>query len=106
MRTSQVPRNISLSIHITCFLFFFSQPNKSHSHVLLTSKLAANYQFIPCWFLSPLCTCTIPTQQGDTSNTLLCSDWSDNERGLLLLADQFKFSKLKLNFRWKERPTT
>ena len=28
--------------------------------------------------------------QGDTSSTFLSSDWSDNERALLSLADQFK----------------
>ena len=38
----------------------FVQPNKSHSQVLLSSKLAANYQFIPSWSLSPLRTCTTP----------------------------------------------
>ena len=38
------------------------------------------------------------TLQGDTTYALLYRDWSDNERVLLSLADQFKISRNKLKF--------
>lgn len=47
------------------------------------------------------------TLQGETCNTLPYSDWSDSERVLLSLADQFKNSKkISLNFRARKIPTT
>ena len=55
----------------------------------------------PLYLYTPL-----PTHQGDTSNTFPCTDLSDNERGSLSFADQFKFSNVKLNFLAKETPIT
>jgi len=53
----------------------------------------------------PLCPSTL-TLQGDTTDTLHYSDWSDNDNVSLSLAGQFKNSQIKLKFPWGKRPTT
>ena len=83
--TSQVPHNI---IHLLNPLFFFYNLVRHGARTLLNSTRATAYYFFGSFLdFYPL------TLQCDTYSTFLSSDWSDNERVLLSLADQFKILK-------------
>ena len=74
---------------------------KSHTSVLalLTSISAKHYTPSPKIIPSVL---SLITLQGDISNALPYSDWSDSERVLLSLAGQYEILRNRLKFPWGE----
>ena len=91
-----MPRNVSSLVGIECVWFFLNNLINVSLMWCFLPILPVTLTLLPN-FESPLHFYTL-NLQSDISNTLLNSDWSDNERVDFSLADQFNVSEFKLKF--------